>query len=387
MNYDFPVITDIEQVKSAIEGYDEFRIVQKEGYYVANYSVAFENTFDIDLENPDQNEIIRRECRGLIFDLDGNLISRPYHKFFNMFERFETQPENIDLNKYHVILEKLDGSMIRPIPTEYGFRLATKAGITDVAMNAEVFIADKPEYSNFILNCIKFNLTPIFEWCSRKNRIVVDYPNDQLILTAIRSNRTGLYTKYSLMYQLCNNFKIPVIKKFNYGKDFNQFLNEVKSWQNDEGVVVRFDNGHMFKIKADEYVLRHRSKDAIGLEKNVIEVLINDSVDDLIPLLSDEDANRLKEFQINFWNGIKESAKELTEICKSGMIMYPDKKEFAINFANSKVLSIHSPFMFGIRDGKDPEKMILDKISKSINTQKKIDENRWLWGGLKWNHN
>ena len=195
MNYDFPVIETIEDVIYDINGYDEIRVIDKDYYTVINYAVAFEDTFTWDFEDSHSSSI-RRECRGLIFNKDGKLISRPYHKFFNAGEKEETQLNKINLYEPHIVLEKLDGSMIRPIPTPEGFRLATKAGITEVAMNAEVFIADKPHYADFINECIKEGLTPIFEWVSRKNRIVVDYPEDNLILTAIRNTTTGEYLPY-----------------------------------------------------------------------------------------------------------------------------------------------------------------------------------------------
>lgn len=209
MNYKFPEINHIDDVIPHIENRTEFRVMVKDWYTVIRYMVSLEDTFSLvcDIaydgvlslvsDESQHNMKIRRECRGLIFDTEtGALISRPYHKFFNAGEKEETQLDKINLYEPHVVLEKLDGSMIRPIPTKEGFLLGTKAGVTDTAMNAEVFIADKSHYRLFINYCIENGLTPIFEWVSRKNRIVVDYPEDNLILTAIRKNTTGEYLPY-----------------------------------------------------------------------------------------------------------------------------------------------------------------------------------------------
>lgn len=60
---------------------------------------------------------IRRELRGLIFSAaDGTVISRRFHKFFNIGELPETQPEKVDMSIPFVVLEKLDGSMIGTSP-------------------------------------------------------------------------------------------------------------------------------------------------------------------------------------------------------------------------------------------------------------------------------
>jgi RNA ligase len=380
MHYKFPTITNLDQVKTAIEGYDEFRVTNKGFYTVVNYAVAFDNTFDIVDEN-DINGMIRRECRGLIFDVDGNLISRPYHKFFNLNERKETHIDTVGFD-LHTVLEKMDGSMIRPIPSEYGFRLATKAGITDVAINAEIFISDKPEYANFINHCISRNLTPIFEWCSRKNRIVVDYPEDKLVLTALRSIKNGSYCSYNNLRLLAEHYDIPLVKKWPDNMDIQQLVEYVRNLEDEEGIVLRFDNGHMLKIKAEEYVLRHKSKEQISQEKNVLEVIIEDKVDDVIPLLSDSDANRLKYFQKAFWINVDEVAFNLAEVYQKGK-NYKDKKSFAVEFVQK--LSPHlQPFMYAMNSGKGSKSLLIESIKKSTTSQTKIDQSRWMWGNLVW---
>ncbi len=389
MNYQFPNINHISDVIPHIEDHAEFRVMVKDWYTVINYMVGFEDTFSLIHHRSHYNMWMRRECRGLIFDTEtGNLISRPYHKFFNVGERKETQLDKINLNDSHIILEKLDGSMIRPIPTREGFRLATKAGITDVAMNAEVFIADKPEYAKFIKSSFACGLTPIFEWCSRKNRIVVDYPEDQLILTAVRDISSGNYIPYPQMVECGENYYIPVVKAIAGGDetDIQKVVDHIRKWDDGEGVVIRFDTGHMVKIKADDYVLRHKSKDSINHEKNVIETILNDSVDDLVPLLTSEDAERIRKFEKAFWSSVDELASEMADLYNAGNVMYPDKKDFAVEFVQKKILSIHSSIMYGMKNGRGSKQIIVDMIRKSLTTQTKIDENRWLFGSLNWNY-
>jgi RNA ligase len=387
VNYDFPEIDHIDDVIPHIEDWQEFKVMQKDWYTVINYMVAFEETFSLVRERSHYNMKIRRECRGMIFDTaTGNLISRPYHKFFNVGEREETNLDKIDLTQPHVVLEKLDGSMIRPIPTPEGFRLGTKAGITDVAMNAEYFVADKPEYAKFIKSSFACGLTPIFEWCSRKNRIVVDYSDDQLILTAVRDMRSGNYIPYSQMVETGKNYAIPVVKAIAGDEtDIEKVVDHIRKWDDGEGVVIRFDNGHMVKIKADEYILRHRSKEQINSEKNIIQVILNDSVDDMIPLLTSEDAQRLKDFQQKFWCAVDEVSSDLTKIFKGGDMMYPDKKEFAVEFVNRMLLPIHRPFMFGMKQGKECKQLLTDSIEKSLTSQTKLNDSRWMFGGISWN--
>jgi RNA ligase len=384
MNYSFPGILKIDDVLPYIEGKKEFKIFDKNWYKVINYTVALEETF----KGSDYESEILKECRGLIFDSEtGSIISRPYHKFFNVGERKDTQLSQIDLNLSHIILEKLDGSMIRPIPTKEGFRLGTKSGITDVSMNAEIFISDKSEYSDLILSMLDAGMTPIFEWCSRKNRIVIDYPQDQLILTAIRNTTIGNYLPYWNLIEISQYYNVPLVRSIS--SEFNNIqdiVNQVRKWDDGEGVIVRFLNGHMVKIKAEEYVLRHKSKNCIDQEKNVIEIIINDSVDDLIPLLSSEDSNKIRKFEKLFWKSVDDISSEMLNIYNAGNIMYPDKKDFAVEFVQKKILPIHAPIMYEIKSGKEPKSVIVGMIRKLLSSQTKIDQNRWLFGGLNWNY-
>jgi len=386
MNYDFPEIKTIQDVLPHIEGRTEFRVMEKDWYSVVNYMVSLEETFQWDSDDP-VGSTIRRECRGLIFNREGELVSRPYHKFFNIGEKEETQLNKVNLYEPHIVLEKLDGSMIRPIPTPEGFRLATKAGVTDVAMNAEVFVASKSNYATFILKCIQKGTTPIFEWCSRKNRIVVDYEEDNLILTGIRYNDTGKYVDYEIMKSYATAWDIPVVKAVDglAVQNIELFVKQVREWDDGEGIVLRFDTGHMVKVKADDYVLRHKSKDSIRQEKNVLQTILQDAVDDLVPLLTPEDAKRIKAFQNAFWVAVEDVSYEMAQKFLSGNNVYPDKKDFAVEFVQKKVSPIHAPIMYGMKGGKGSRGVLVEMIEKSLSSQPKIDSARWMFGGIKWN--
>jgi len=387
ITYDFPEINHINDVLPHIEGRTEFRIVEKEGYTVVNYAVAFDETFKWD-DNDPIGSAVRRECRGITFDKEGKLICRKYHKFFNVGEKEETQLNKINLYEPHIVLEKLDGSLISAQPTPYGFRLCTKMGVTEVAMNAEVFIADKPHYSSFISAMFDGGMTPLFEWISRKNRVVVDYPEDNLILTGIRNTTKGVYLLYENMMELAEHWNIPIVKAVNglAVQDINLFVKQVREWESDEGVVIRFNSGKMLKIKADDYVLRHKSKDSISQEKNVLECVLGDAVDDLVPLLAPNDVERLCSFQGAFWKGLDEVAYEMAELFVKGNKMYPEKKDFAVEFVQKKVEPIYAPIMYAMKAGRGSKEVLIEMIRKSLSSQTKIDNSRWMWSNLDWNY-
>lgn len=387
MNYKFPIIETINDVLPHIEGREEFRVFDKEWYSVVNYMVAFENTFAWD-ENDTIGSTIRRECRGLKFNNDGKLIGRPFHKFFNCNERPETQLNKINLYEPHWITLKLDGSMCHPIPMkDGGFRICTKTGVTEVSMNAEVFIADKPHYSNFIRKCIQKGTTPIFEWVSRQNRIVIDYPEDNLILTSIRYLDTGSYVSYDIMKRYAEGWNIPVVGVIDglAVQNIELLAKQIQEWDTgEEGIVIWFENGHRIKIKSEDYILRHRSKDAINQEKNVIQVLLDDATDDLIPLLTPEDADRIKRFHRAFYASLEEVATQIHDQYQS-LNKKGTQKDFALIVQKQVPKHLHH-FMFGAYRGESIKDLLINSISKSLSTQTKVNSVRWMFGNLDWNY-
>lgn len=114
MRYPFPKIVHLDDVLKAIDGREEFIVADRGDHVIVNYNVGFTDTFpEISDDDPEDEMILkalRREARGIIFDKDtGRVISRRFHKFFNVGERPSTEMRNIDITQPHVILEKLDG--------------------------------------------------------------------------------------------------------------------------------------------------------------------------------------------------------------------------------------------------------------------------------------
>jgi RNA ligase len=216
----------------------------------------------------------------------------------------------------------------------------------------------------------------------------VDYPEDNLILTGIRNTTKGVYLLYENMMELAEHWNIPVVKAVNglAVQNIELFVKQVREWESDEGVVIRFNSGHMVKVKADDYVLRHKSKDSISQEKNVIDCILGDAVDDLVPLLAPNDVERLQRFQGAFWKGLDEVAYEMAELFIKGNKMYPEKKDFAVEFVQKKVEPIYAPIMYAMKAGRGSKEVLIEMIRKSLSSQTKIDAARWMFSGIEWNY-
>jgi RNA ligase len=326
MNYEFPTINNISDVLPAIEGRDEFVVAVKEGYTVINYNVMMADTFDCP---------IRRELRGIIFDNEsGDILRRPFHKFFNVNEREETQDHVVDLSQEHRILEKLDGSMIAPFMIWPGEMVwGTKMGATDVAKPVEEFVEAHPNYRQFAKFVISRGYTPIFEWCSRKQRIVLDYKEDQLILTAMRDITTGRYMSRDIMANTADMYFIPMVREFEPQTDMKEFIEYVRNLEDVEGFVVRFNDGHMLKLKCHWYLQIHKAKEAILQDRNIVELILDDKLDDVKAHLPQEDRDRLSQFESQFNLAVADVVYHLANDLSWIREEIIDRKAFALEHA------------------------------------------------------
>lgn len=342
MNYEFPHITNISDVLPAIQGRDEFVVAEREGYTVINYNVMMADSFDCN---------IRRECRGIIFDSKtGDIIRRPFHKFFNVNERAETQDNVIDLSRPNAILEKLDGSMIAPFIVDGKMIWGTKMGSTDVAKPVEDFVARNPIYADFALGCLSSGLTPIFEWCSRKQRIVLDYNEDQLILTAIREIESGEYWTHQEMLEHAEFYNIPIVRQFEPQTDMKAFLEYVRDLEDLEGFIVRFHDGHMLKLKCLWYLQIHKAKEAILQDRNIVELILEEHLDDVKAHLPAEDRDRLTKFESDFNVCVGIVVQDILDIMGELDDSNIDRKTFAVEMA-PQICPYMRPIVFKNFDG------------------------------------
>jgi RNA ligase len=377
MFYDFPKIYHLDQIKAAIDGREEFIIAEREHYDVVNYMVRMEETFPPVV---DENTALLRECRGLIFDKQGRLMSRSFHKFFNVNELEETALLKIPFDVKHVFLDKIDGSFVRPIKIDKYVRWATKMGITNVSMLAEQIVT--PHIIEFAKYCIANHLTPIFEFISPRNRIVIDYKKEDMILLAVRMNETGEYLNFEALELYADHYGLNLVNMSEYID-----VNDISSMTGIEGFVVRFDNGHMVKIKTEEYVMIHKAKDSIGLEKNVVSSIINEKIDDLVSILPEEDAKKLKQFNHEFWEGVKKTENEIIELFDDLYVKKANKDRKAFAQLTQKFIQpLHRAVLFSMIDGHNPLDRIIFLIKKNTGSQTNIDKVRSLWNNVKWNY-
>jgi RNA ligase len=383
MEYNFPTIRTIDDVLPHISGRSEFIIAERPFGKIINYAVAMSDTFD--MKGPDDiGGAIRRELRGIIFDNKGNIISRPFHKFFNIGEREETMPYVLDFSRDHIITTKVDGSMLRPIEFDNKIRWATKMGITDVAEFAEKYIEKNSHFNDFASFCISQNLTPIFEYVGPFNKVVLDY-EEGMILLAVRENISGKYlniheeTQDYYILEMISRYNIPVVQVHSRFESAKALIEYTKPLIGVEGFVVDF-NGHKLKVKADQYVMIHNIKELIREERNIAAIIVNEKLDDIIPFLDGPSLETIRAYEIRFCAALDNVLNRLESLVNLARVLHGGvKKEVAINFVQNLINKEDASFIFSALDGKELRPLVIKKIKDSVSNGQKYEKlMRWL---------
>lgn len=371
VQYKFPVILNIADVLPFIEGKEEFKVMDRGDHLTIDYLFVGPNTFPaiLTLEEATRENTVLRECRGLIFDKDtGKIIRRGPHKFFNHRERDETSwMDYPTFNSNYVLLEKLDGSLIAPFKNSEGRMIwGTMAGETDYSEFVNAFVAYHPQYVEVANFLIDNGWTPAFEFCSRKNKVVVDHPVDRLVLHTVRHMISGEYLPIEQVraFSAYGVEVVDIIEFEQKGKNdnFAHAFRAQKEWVDTEGFIVRFDSGHMVKLKTDWYCNLHGCVTGIRFEKDVVAIIFNNRLDDLIPFLTEDMIERMEEYSVEVNDELSKTTDYIVTQVQDCLNKEMDRKAIASRYNG------HPFFLWIMQCYVDATENRREKMSDTLHT-------------------
>jgi RNA ligase len=294
------------------------------------------------------------QCRGLVTDFEGNIVARPFKKFFN-YE--ELKPEDIP-NEPFDVFEKLDGSLGILFNYKGEWVLATRGSFTSDQAKRGWEILQKYSYKRLIED-----KTYLFEIIYKENRIVLDYDYEDLIMLGVIDNSDGyeykifderIHLEGVRFVNMYRNLGFKFVKKFDGIKDYSTLKEIIKD--DEEGFVIRFQSGFRMKIKGSEYVRLHKILTNIS-NRDIWECLKDKKpLDEIIEKVPDEFYDWVKETKENFENKfqkIKEEYESLyNSILNSNEIF--SRKDFASKAINSNFPSI----LFSMYDNRPYDQII-----------------------------
>jgi RNA ligase len=302
-----------------------------------------------------------------VLDNEGNVVAKPFPKFFNMEELLDTGIPNESFE----VFEKMDGSLgiffyyertlsleeryniwfnnnyvtgmerffdpnklpdfddpyYEPTPKIKGeWHMATRGSFTSEQAIKGMEIAKRLNYDKI---CV-LGYTYLFEIIYPENRIVVDYGKEErLVLLGVMDKRGEEFP-----YSEIKGEGWDIVNKYDGVNDYTKLKEMISN--HEEGYVIRFSKGMRMKIKGEEYVRLHRiltnfsTKDIWELLKN------NEPMEPFLERVPDEFDDWVKRIMMNLrwsFHHIDERVGKMYDYFRYGKFNdrdpEPTKKEFA----------------------------------------------------------
>lgn len=192
--------------------------------------------------------IFTMSARGLIVDHE-RIVATPFPKFFNLTEK-KTEIPNLPFHCY----EKVDGSLIIAFWYWDSWQTATKGSFhSDQAIWAKEFLnKNKP------LHMLDTWNTYLFEAVYPENRIVVNYGKEDLILLGVYAYNGVELDFHSMVKYMARKANLTQAKTYSF-QQLDHIVTLCENLpSNEEGYVIRFEDGTRVKIKGSEYCRLHR---------------------------------------------------------------------------------------------------------------------------------
>lgn len=295
-----------------------------------------------------------RQCRGLIVNEAGEVVARPWAKFFN---HGQAEAGDLDLVAPVEVTDKLDGSL--------GILYVDTDGTRKVASRGS-FLSDQARHATKVLNGAEPTVrwpegfTPLVEIIYPANRIVCDYGDrDELVLLGGVWIDSGEYVGPLAASDLVN-WEGRVAQTFPYPTLHHAL--EAPPRPGMEGLCVRYlDEPRIVKIKQEDYVALHRIVTGLS-ERTVWQHMVDDKpLADLLGPLPDE----LHDWTKGVWSDLLERANSLRHASIKAhdyilaSIPEGDRRAYA---DHAKAFGILRPFLFMHLDERDALPAILKTL-------------------------
>lgn len=314
--------------------------------------------------------LVNELCRGLIVDrVEKRIVALTIPKFFNLNERGNTFK-----NLPYSCTEKMDGSMGVVWFHNNRWNVSTRGSFSSPqAIKGYEMLRDN--YPRFHV-CTHPKITYICEIIYPENRIVVDYgKQEKLVLLAAFDTETHEELDDDVLDVVAEASGLERPNKYK----FNSFLEletTVKAWPKEqEGVVIRFSDGHRIKIKAEIYCNLHKTLSHFS-PLSVWEAVRDNVEIDYIKQLPDEFQDQYKLWRSDFlsqaqkiWEGVvrlHEATKHLSD------------KELGLK-VQSKELGDYGGMIFAIRkngatlESKKSRNWVFEKFRPTANNMKRFE--------------
>jgi len=209
--------------------------------------------------------------RSLLVTPDGEVISSGFKKFFNFGQSPNIEPMPSGPVTF---MEKLDGSLLIISKRDDNIICRTRGTVDATQMEngyeIEVFKSKYPAV--FDKHALLEGLSYLYEWTTPTNEIVLKCDEPELALVGVVVHNNLSYFTQDDLDRMAPSFGVDRPQRFEFSS-LTDAAEEVKTWENAEGVVGYSEGGQiMKKVKSEWYNRLHYFKTGFRSIKKIVEL-------------------------------------------------------------------------------------------------------------------
>ena len=289
-----------------------------------------------------------RKCRGLILDDAGELIARPFPKFFNYGEEALELPQGP-----FEVWKKYDGSLGVMYWLNGRPAIASRGGFTgEQALKGTALLEDQYRSSWARLDP---SMTYLFEIIYPDNRIVVDYgATEELRLLAIIETATGRERPPD------PTLGFPIAESVEPGDPFELASRDVA---NEEGYVLFWrERGYRLKVKFSDYVRVHHLVTGFTAKGTWEALRAGDAA--LLAAIREAGTDGFRYWLDSVITSLTEQYAEIEASARTAFATIPLHADRKTQAAAAKMTALPH-LIFNMLDGKDYSRQIWDMVQPS----------------------
>ena len=304
---------------------------------------------------------LSRELRGIVFDKKtGEIIARPFPKFFNLGETgcVVSSDDIVSAN------EKIDGSLATAFIFNSEIRFASKGSLSSwVTEKAVKLMTDN--HKSLIQDLYDQRLTPIFELIDTDNPIVIEYPRSELVFIGARNIDTGDLLTPEEIEEVGRQYSVPFTRIQYNNMRVEEIKREISDQEGIEGVVVYADNRRIAKVKTDWYFRLNKFNPQNLSEKAVIQAFFDQTLDDIYPNVPETSKKKIDTVIQKINREIQQRIEEVRKFFNSIDTSKMSRKDFAMTVIQNTRPEMRGVF-FAVYDGQSIEKAVFQYLKKNF---------------------
>merc|ERR1712232_1126157 len=157
--------------------------------------------------------------------------------------------------------------------------------------------------------------------------------------------------------------------------NIKKYIDRQRQAKNREGDVIRFEDGHMIKVKNDWYVDVHKNISTsatftMSRSHNIAKLILEDKLDDVIPHLSEHRLKSVRHFEQLFWDAFQQTEDRLSNLKKTVIQLgyQNDRKSIALEILPTLESKYDGKLLFEIVKALDEDvhSVLVKHVSKVV---------------------